>query len=216
MLYLKQGIKSFVFGEISGMKKALTILTVMILITSAVFASTETAPAGSVGIIKIRSHVDREDPSFEIRAAFGNQNATAGVEAPESVLSVSDISDGDVTVAFGIYQTHRANNRFKYHFTVAFGQFTNGTYIVDEDITIKNLAGDWYTAGEATGVKSVDTLHVNPANETEIIGLVEFSGIQAVDASTTAKRTFEVTWTGDREAPAGDYEADVTMTIEVD
>jgi len=215
MLYLKQGIKSFVFGEILGMKKALTILTVMILITSAVFASTDTAPAGSTGIIKIKSHVDRVDPSFEIRAAYGNQNAT-GVGDPGSVLSVSDISDGDVTVAFGIYQTQKANNRFKYHFTVAFGHFTNGTYIVDEDITIKNLAGDWYTAGEATGVKSVDTLHVNPANETEIIGLVEFSGIQAVDASTTAKRTFEVTWTGDREAPAGDYEADVTMTIEVD
>ena len=197
------------------MKKALTILTVMILITSAVFASTDTAPAGSVGIIKIRSHVDREDPIFEIRAAFGNQNAT-GVEDPGSVLSVSDISDGDVTVAFGIYQTHRANNRFKYHFTVAFGQFTNGTYTVNKDITIANLAGDWYTAGETTGVKSVETMQVNPANETEIIGLVEFSGIQAVDASTTAKRTFEVTWTGDREAPAGDYEADVTMTIEVD
>ena len=108
------------------MKKALTILTVMILITSAVFASTDTAPAGSVGIIKIRSHVDREDPFFEIRATFGNQNAT-GLETPGSVLSVSDISDGDVTVAFGIYQTNRANNRFKYHFTVAFGHFTNGT-----------------------------------------------------------------------------------------
>ena len=215
MLYLKQGIKSFVFGEILGMKKALTILTVMILITSAVFASTDTAPAGSVGIIKIRSHVDREDPIFEIRAAFGNQNAT-GVEDPGSVLSVSDISDGDVTVAFGIYQTHRANNRFKYHFTVTCGKFASGTYTVNKDITIANLAGDWYTAGETTGVKSVETMQVNPANETEIIGLVEFSGIQAVDASTTAKRTFEVTWTGDREAPAGDYEADVTMTIEVD
>ena len=215
MLYLKQGIESFVFGEILGMKKALTILAIVITVTGALFAATDTTPAGSTGIIKIKSHVDRVDPSFEIRAAYGNQNV-AGVGDPGAVLSVSDISDGDVTVAFGIYQTQKANNRFKYHFTVAFGKFASGTYTVNKDITIANLSGDWYTAGEATGVKSVDTLHVNPANDSEIIGLVEFSGTQAVDASTTAKRSFDVTWEGDREAPAGDYEADVTMTIEVD
>ena len=190
------------------MKKALAILAVLVIVTGAVFAD---APAGSTALIRIKSTVEREDPTFVIKAFYGDQEVTGDADGED--LEVSDISQGDVKVAFSIFQKTDAKNRFGYTFKVTVTKFKSNDYTVDKDITVDNLTGDWYTVNVADGISAIEAPEI--ANNI-FTGAVTFNGKKAVLGSTTAKTSFDVTWTGDREAPAGDYEADVEMTITVD
>ena len=189
------------------MKKALTILAIMVIVAGALFAD---APAGSIGLIKIKSTVERQDPTFVIKASYGNQVATGDTDGED--LIVDDISQGDVSVDFAIFQTTTAKNRFTYSFKVEVTKFASATYTVEKDVTVGQPSGVWYVEDADEGIGTVEDPDVT---NNVLTCSVTFTGKKAVVESDTAKTSFNVTWEGDREAPAGDYEADVTMTITV-
>lgn len=201
------------------MKKVLTILAILVVLTSAVFADAlgATAPSDSSSIIKIKSTVARKDPSFAIKTAMASDNVTGTETGDDAIYTAGDISQADITVTFGIYQTAAAKNRFGYSFTITADKFeqqvTSGTaYVVDKAVTVGTPSG-WYVKDVDNGIGDV----VAPAaSGSSLTAKVTFTGKKEVAASETAKTTFDITWTADREAPAGDYIADVTMEIVVD
>lgn len=192
------------------MKKALTILAILIIAAGTLFAA---APASSNGIIKLKSTVDEQDPAFRIKAIYNQQTVTGDADGND--LTVNDISEGNITVVFGIYQTEDAKTSRSFHFTVTFGQFQNDNYVVDKPVTVKAISGDWYTVNAADGIKDAEIPDYS-ATSNKVSGSVSFSGMKAVLKDAKSKRTFNVTWEGDNEAPAGDYVANVEMSISVD
>lgn len=192
------------------MKKALTILAIMAIVAGALFAD---APAGSIGIIKIKSTVEREDPTFIIKGFWDSQAAT-GDENGED-LFVNDISQGDVSVDFSIYQSTTAKNRYKYSFKVEVTKFVgvNYNYPVNTAVTVGAPSGTWYTADVDEGIGFVEQPAVV---NNELVASVTFNGNKAVVGSNDAKTSFNVLWKEDKAAPADDYEADVKMTVTVD
>ena len=192
------------------MKKALTILAIMVIVAGALFAD---APAGSTGLIKIKSTVERQDPTFIIKG-FWDSQAVTGDEDGED-LFVNDISQGDVSVDFSIYQSTTAKNRYKYSFKVEVTKFVGAThnYLVDKDVTVGAPTGTWYTADAAEGIGFVDQPAVV---NNELVASVTFNGNKAVVGSNDAKTSFNVLWKEDKAAPADDYEANVKMTVTVE
>ena len=192
------------------MKKALTIIAILVIVTGTLFAA---APAGSTGLIKIKSTVERKDPTFVIKASYGNQVATGDTDGED--LIVDDISQGEVSVDFAIYQTTVAKNRYKYSFKVEVTKFVGAQYdyTVDKNVTVgQPTTSGWYTTNVPEGIGFVE----EPVVVDNVLTCsVTFNGNKAVSESDTAKTSFNVTWEDDREAPADDYEADVTMTITV-
>ena len=190
------------------MKKALTILAIMVIVAGALFAD---APAGSTGLIKIKSSVERQDPTFVIKATYGNTEVTGDTDGEN--LEVNDISQGDVKVGFAIYQTTVAKNRYCYSFSIEVENFKKDGYTVSTDVLISKPTGAWYAKDSANGIAKA----VAPKVSGNVITCsVTFNGKKPIDESDTAKTSFDVTWKEDKAAPFGDYEADVTMTIEVD
>lgn len=192
------------------MKKALAILAVLVIVTGALFAA---QPAGSIGLIKIKSTVERQDPTFIIKAFWDTQVATGDEDGEE--LVVNDISQGDVSVDFAIYQTTTAKNRFKYSFMVEVTRFVGAqhNYTVDKDVTVGQPSGTWYTENVPDGIGAVES----PAVANNVLTCsVTFNGNKAVVGSTDdAKTSFNVLWEEDKEAPADDYEAEVKLTVTV-
>ena len=192
------------------MKKALTILAIMVIVAGALFAD---APAGSTGLIKIKSTVERQDPTFVIKGFWDSQVVTGDEDGED--LFVNDISQGDVSVNFSIYQSTAAKNRYKYSFKVEVTKFVGAAhnYLVDKDVTVGAPTGTWYTADAAEGIGFVEQPTVV---NNELVASVTFNGNKAVVESSEAKTSFNVLWKEDKAAPADDYEADVKMTVTVD
>lgn len=192
------------------MKKALTILAIMVIVAGALFAD---APAGSTGLIKIKSTVVRQDPTFIITGFWDSQVVTGSKDGED--LFVNDISQGDVSVDFSIYQSTTAKNRYKYSFKVEVTKFVGAAhnYLVDTAVTVGAPSGTWYTANVDEGIGFVEQPTVV---NNELVASVTFNGNKAVVGSNDAKTSFNVLWKEDKAAPADDYEADVKMTVTVD
>ena len=192
------------------MKKALTILAIMVIVAGALFAD---APAGSTGVIKIKSTVERQDPTFIIKGFWDSQVVTGDEDGED--LFVNDISQGDVSVDFSIYQSTTAKNRYKYSFKVEVTKFVgvNHNYSVNTAVTVGAPSGTWYTADAAEGIGFVEQPAVV---NNELVASVTFNGNKAVVGSNDAKTSFNVLWKEDKAAPADDYEANVTMTVTVE
>lgn len=192
------------------MKKTLTILAIMVIVAGALFAD---APDGSTGLIKIKSTVVRQDPTFIIKGFWDSQVVTGDEDGED--LFVNDISQGDVSVNFSIYQSTTAKNRYKYSFKVEVTKFVGAAhnYLVDTAVTVGAPSGTWYTADVAEGIGFVEQPTVV---NNELVASVTFNGNKAVVGSSDAKTSFNVLWKEDKAAPADDYEADVKMTVTVD
>lgn len=192
------------------MKKALTILAIMVIVAGALFAD---APDGSTGLIKIKSTVVRQDPTFIIKGFWDSQVVTGSKDGED--LFVNDISQGDVSVDFSIYQSTTAKNRYKYSFKVEVTKFVGAAhnYLVDTAVTVGAPSGTWYTADVDEGIGLVEQPKVV---NNELVASVTFNGNKAVVGSNDAKTSFNVLWKEDKAAPADDYEADVKMTVTVD
>ena len=203
------------------MKKVITVLAILVVLTSAIFAA---EAAGSTNIIRIKSTVLRQDPTFSLKATNSGSSTVEAADGETTDLVVAeDISQSDITVTFGIYQTAAAKNRFVYSFQVGVTELKkvnqsgavitgDGAYTVETGVLMADPDNtNWYDdandgIGDATAPSVTDNV---------LSGTVEFDGEAVVDADDDAKTTFNVTWTSDREAPAGDYMADITMTVTV-
>jgi len=200
------------------MKKAFAILAILIIVTGALFAD---APVHGVGSIKIKSTVERQDPTFVIKAFYENPaspvtgaQVVTGDEDGEDVF-VNDISQGEVSVDFAIYQTSPAKNRYKYSFKVEVTKFKGAVYAytVNGDVTVgQPTTNEWYVTNTTEGIGFVEEPVVI---DNVLTCSVTFNGNKAVAESDTAKTSFNVTWEDDKAAPADDYEAEVKMTVTV-
>ena len=203
------------------MKKVITVLAILVVLTSAIFAETESAQtaAGSTNKIKITSTVLRQDPTFSLKGTNGNNVTVTSADGEEKELAVGDISQDDITVTFGIYQTADAKNRFGYSFQVGFtpltrkldsenNPVTNG-YPVAGTMADPNNA-NWYVSS----TNGIGASVAPSVTDNVLSGSVTFDGDAVVAADAIAKTTFSVTWNSDRLAPAGVYEADVTLTVQ--
>ena len=204
-----------------------------------------TTPDGATQRITIKSTVERKDPTFLLKgledaASFTNagaQGATtivadqttgelsaAGSHDGTLLTSGKDISQDNVVASFGIFQTADAKNRFAYTFAVSATHLIQVTDADGNDVAaanaydastpeFSNLGNTAWYASSTTGI-SAATASLNAA--TGISASVTFDGLAVITADTTnPKLTFTVTWPQNKFAVAGDYEADVTMTLTV-
>jgi len=218
------------------MKKAITILAVLIVLVSAVFAD---APAGETQKITIQSTVARKDPQFLLKGVAGADQSGFTTEAAKTTTEYEgteldsgvDISQEAVVASFALYQTAAAKNRFAYTFTISATKLVQREdaehrepaqpYTTANAPVFSELDDDnWYApAGEGqanNGITSgTASLKLTEGVATGVSADVTFNGKATVAASNTPKLAFTVTWADDKAAPAGLYEADVTMTYTV-
>ncbi len=208
------------------MKKAITILAVLIVLVSAVFAG---APAAiSNQRLTITSTVDRKDPTFKLisgSVVSSDVDTTAGSYDGAAVDSAQDISSQDVVVPFGIKQTTDARNNYQYTFTVTATTFTGDSTAYSTTGTITYGIGTVGTGlsafvpaaggNDASGNEGIESvtnqLETSTNNFTYVI---KYSGTETVAANSTLV-TFPITWGRDRVAETDTYKADVTMTIAI-
>ena len=225
------------------MKKLIAILTIAIVLVGSVFAGAgETGtPAEQSGRITIRSEVVREDPTFVLKGgvsansltAVGNDGAEgSGAELKQATMSDWDISQANITAFFGIFQTSKAKNQFTYTFSVAPTQFVQyetstgaaptNAYTVNKAVDIHDVVTQEWFDDDTEGVESATAPSVTEATGTDLIdtlgGSITFDGTKVVNPNATASApatvsTFQITWTYDREAPAGKYQADILLTV---
>ena len=208
------------------MKKAITILAILIVLVSAVFAE---APAGiSNQRLTIKSVVDRRDPSFrlvsgDVSSVNVDAASPAGTHNGELVESGKDISAEDVTVTFGIKQTTDAKNNYTYTFNVTastfkgleteyetVGTITYGAGTVGSGLTAYVAATENTQASGNQGIYSI--VNQAEANTDGFQYIIRYSGTAVVNANSTLV-TFPITWGRDIVAETDNYLADVTMTI---
>ena len=174
---------------------------------------------------------------------IGNASATDydGQELKQANMADWDISQANITAYFGIYQTTAAKNQFTYSFSVVpthFVQYKNAAgadvttnaYTVNKAVDIDGLNTDlWYvdstsTTGYVEGISQSSTRPaVTDATTASgidtLAGTVIFDGSAVVNSEAATTNVlicpFSITWTYDREAPAGKYQADVLLTVTV-
>ena len=219
------------------MKKAITILAVLIVLVGAVFAD---APAGETQKITIQSTVERKDPQFLLKGVAGANQSGFTTEAAKTtteyegtkLASGVDISQEDVVASFALYQTAAAKNRFAYTFTISATKLVQredaeGTPVSGQNAyttanapVFSELNDNWYASENegANGIASGSaSLTLTEGVATGVSANVTFNGKATVPANNnTPKMAFTVTWDDDRLAPAGLYEADVTMVYTVE
>jgi len=222
------------------MKKAITILAMIAIVAFAVFAD---APVGETQRITIKSVVERVDPQYQLKGVLGanaaNFTTEADVIAAGDVatphngkeLTGGDISQAAIVASFGLFQVEDAKNRFAYTFTISATKLVQREdaehrepaqpYTTANAPVFSELDDDnWYApAGEGqanNGITSgTASLKLTEGVATGVSADVTFNGKATVAASNTPKLAFTVTWADDKAAPAGLYEADVTMTYTV-
>lgn len=220
------------------MKKAITILAILIVLVSAVFADPDSPvqPAGKEKIT-VMTKVDRELPVLRLMGTFDQDAWTTSTTvaqtgyikenavAPEAVADVSatdfnvpnsvidatsiDISHEDLTVYFKVTST-TARCDFVYNIEVTAGPLKSVT--PNTEYTIANdVTFDNHAVG--SDVEDEDHLSVTVNNADD-----KFTARAIWDGDTAAIDigTFDITWEHDIYAPEATYKADVLMTYSVE
>ena len=196
------------------MKKALLVLSVLLIILS-------TATAGTVSgnTFRIKSHVGRitieqaneETKLFSIKVSTGDTESTS--DDTNYYLSGFDIAEEDVVVVLEI--TQNATTR------------TDETITLTADVSPFSLADD--TGTYASEGILIDSVKGNPENnsmavETEVdnfrkrlsLSLAYAGASEEVEAGTKIA-TFRIVWTKNPELAEhpGVYTADITLTYDI-
>ena len=204
------------------MKKFLACLLVFVFVVAGIFATGPTvdgseASNGSATLL-ITTKVNEIFPTFALKttSGAGAQNVTIGaVGTPEAATAENAlIGDGTHTVAFAVYQTNKSKTSALYQFTAA---ATDLVLITKADGTAVHTVGDdvdeatekfvctTYTPAVAVGTTAGKFAPGTAAN------IIHYHG-SSVDADTTVA-TFNVVWTQGQDQLAGDYAANVTLTV---
>ncbi|MBO4716874.1 MAG: hypothetical protein J5599_03175 [Spirochaetales bacterium] len=219
------------------MKKAITILAVLIVLVGAVFADADPAvkPAGKERIT-VETKVDRELPVLRLVGALDESALeTAGTVSttvaqtgyakekdvtPEAVQDVSaTANNGTILDAKSIDISHEdlkvyfkvssaaARCDLVYSISVAAGQLK----AVDNN-TEYTIDKDVTFANQTAGAAVTNLAVTNVGGgDSAFTATATYSG--ATDAATIG--TFDITWEKDNHAPEATYRADVTMTYTV-
>lgn len=196
------------------MKKALIILTVLLIILS-------TATAGTVSgnTFRIKSHVGRitieqaneEAKLYTIKVSTGDTESTS--DDTNYYLSGFDIAEEDVVVVLEITQNATTRTDETITLTADVSPFSlsddTGSY-ASEEILIDNVKGN----PEHNGL-TVESEVDNFKNSLSMVLTYDGTGTEVAAGSKIA--TFRIVWTKNPELAAhpGIYTADITLTYDI-
>ena len=202
------------------MKKFLIALLMMAVVLVGVFADPVAGSQASNGTatLQITTKVTEEFPTFAMKVTSGAalSSVTIGTVAPVVAATDNDalIGDGTHTVAFGIYQTNKSKTSASYQFTVA---ATDLVLITKADGTAVHTVGA--DVSEATEMFECTTK--TPAvtvgatagkfGQGTSANIIHYHGSSVL--ANTDLATFSVIWEQGQEQLAGDYAANVTLTV---
>ena len=207
------------------MKKFLIALLMMAVVLVGVFADPTVAgsqASNGTATLQITTKVTEIFPTFALKITAGA--ATESQVVPDALpldptqAATDDNaligSTGSHTVSFAVYQTNKSKTSALYQFPA---EATDLVLITKADGTPVHAVGD--TVSEATEkfvctttapAVAVGTTAGKFAPGTSA-NIIHYHG-SSVDADTTVA-TFDVLWTKGQEQLAGDYAANVTLTV---
>ena len=203
------------------MKKILIALLMMAVVLVGVFANpTVDGSEASNGSAthNINTKVTEIFPTFALKTTDGAAAKSVVVGAATQEAATTDNAligaTGSHTVSFAVYQTNKSKTSALYQFTAA---ATDLVLITKADGTAVHNVGD--TVAEATEkfVCTTTAPAVTVGTETgkfapgTSANIIHYHG-SSVNADTTVA-TFDVLWTKGQEQLAGDYAANVTLTV---
>lgn len=207
------------------MKKFLIALLMMAVILVGVFADPTVAGSeakNGTATLQITTKVTEIFPTFALKTTAGADAASQVVPDALPLNPVQAATDdnaligdtGSHTVSFAVYQTNKSKTSALYQFTAA---ATDLVLITKADGTHVHDVGD--TVSEATEKFVCTTTTPSVAVGTETgkfapgtsANIIHYHG-SSVNANTTVA-TFDVLWTKGEEQLAGDYAANVTLTV---
>jgi len=207
------------------MKKFLIAILMMAVILAGVFADPTVAgsqASNGTATLQITTKVTEIFPTFALKTTAGADPASQVV--PEAipnehpVQAATDdnalIGTGSHTVSFAVYQTNKSKTSAMYQFTA---EATDLVLITKADGTVVHAVGD--TVSEATEKFVCTTTAPSVAVGTTAgkfapgtsANIIHYHG-SSVDANTVLA-TFDVLWTKGEEQLAGDYAANVILTV---
>lgn len=206
------------------MKKFLIALLMMAVVLVGVFADPTVAgsqASNGTATLQITTKVTEILPTFALKTTAGADAASQAVPDtllpnPVQAATVDNalIGTGSHTVSFAVYQTNKSKTSALYQFTAEATDLVliakaDGTAVhaVTDDVS---EATEKFACTTKTPAVTVGTTagKFAPGTSTNII---HYHG-SSVDANTTVA-TFDVLWTKGQEQLAGDYAANVTLTV---
>lgn len=203
------------------MKKFLIALLMMAVVLVGVFADpTVTGSDASDGsaTIKITTKVTEIFPTFALKTTAGAdvQSVVVG-DATQEAATVNNAligASGSHTVSFAVYQTNKSKTSALYQFTAAATDLVltdkaDGTHVRNVG-TATDVANEKFVCTTTTPAVVVGTTDGKFAPG-ESANIIHYHG-SSVAADTTVA-TFDVLWTKGEDQLAGDYAANVTLTV---
>ena len=200
------------------MKKAITILAVLIVLVSAVFADAPATP--DTQKITIKTIVNRVDPIFQLRGALGQvapaidsgSAATPTTDLHQGTeLTAADITTADIYATVSIFQTNAARNTYGYSLSMTATQFaTDGNNPVTASSTPSITASHVTDLSDTDGISEATAEVKSGATWTYA---VRYDNTASVAAFKLADVTYK--WNQDQTAVAGTYKADITLSFTV-
>ena len=220
------------------MKKIFVILMVAFIAVASIFADpTVTGSDASNGTARlvVTAHIEEQFPTFALK---GKTNIAASVDAvvadndydPEVLAAITDDSTltnstGATTVAFSIIQTNKAATTAHYQFGVT---ITDLVLVETADGLISRSVADalsaatvnekfvvtsGYATPAITAVGTGNTTYTASGDGTAALTLI-YKGVPVHGETTPVEvATFGGSWNNNEDAKAGDYKAQVTLTV---
>ena len=216
----------------------------MIVLVGAVFATDEAKTAANgTAAINVTATIEAHAPRFALITASGvSSNVSDSVLATDTAQSFTataatistDLTSADGTVAFKIQQTAASNIKATYTITVTatpmnLVAYRNGNTTVAVS-SIENYTQDTATEQFAlstdTAVDSTPTITASTPADASVLGLEAVNNVLTATFKGSAPLgnndaavdlgTFSVTWKKNPKAVAGNYSADIVMTVTSD
>ncbi len=169
------------------MKKLLTILATLTILTASLFAA-----SNDTANIKIKGNVDKT--AYSLNLAYGAEKNTAEVIGSEDyVIQNTDNEDFDLTINGS---------------TLSFFVSLNGNENSVPSINVSVTPGNFNPTSEGT-FKPSDTVAV------EEYAVENFTMAAGIHHNDTV-RSFSLRWNGNSELTAGKYQSDVTVAYTVE
>ena len=224
------------------MKKLITILTIMIVLVGAVFATDEVkTDANGVASIDVKAVIEAKAPRYSLFAGTGNDAVASGdtvashtstqVDMTSTISASLIASTSAVTVNFQIKQTQASNLTATYKLKVT----ANDLILTRRSGANADLATDYdrldtekfVCVDKTPAIKGIDlTIDANDyykSGDVKIAKLtkseneltVAYEGAFALGENNAAVQiaNFDVQWTGNPLAVAGTYNADVILEV---
>ena len=224
------------------MKKAITILAVLIVLVGAVFADPDPVLDGA-SAIRVTTSVEAIEPIFILRTeqldsdehvtdvegvrtpvavATAKSTALAGDDSHE--ITVNALIADNQTVNFEVVQTNDTKAIKKYQFTAAATDLELYQYVNAAGVTVQEsqtphpgaAANKKFTVQNSGVINTFADGELTANTQAKYAGTATAKTVEyvgtVVDADTTVV-TFSCTWNKNADAVVGDYQGTVTLTV---